>query len=176
MEILPLSISMTHKTRTHDAGLQSDQLRMVALPPLDAGWTRPMSKHVDIAGYQYVVKADHRDRSPAKSQWTIAISQEYSTFEAAVINSWLKGDRGWGLHIVQGAVHKLGESARAYGDAHELFVGFFEISHVCHGYPSDPVRSSREIPPEEVRNDWLQRDLLRPAAIRKIGRGLRCKP
>lgn len=131
---------------------------------------------MDIAGYKYVVKLDHRDKSPAKSQWTITIQQEHSTFGSSVVNSWLQGGHGWGLHVVHGAVHKLGESARSYGEAYDLFVGFFEISHVCHGYPSDPLRSSREIPPEGVRNDWLQQGLLRPAAIRKIGRGLRCKP
>ncbi|GAA2721530.1 hypothetical protein CAE01nite_00520 [Cellulomonas aerilata] len=135
-----------------------------------------MTEHVTIEGHSYVVKSDHRDGTALKSQWTVPVPDEHEAFRTSVVNSWHRAGSGWGLHLDQDSVAKLGESARAYGSAADLYVAFFQLGDICHGYPSDPLRSSREIPPAHVQRDWLDRNLLRPATVRKIGRGLRCKP
>lgn len=129
-----------------------------------------------VAGHAYEVKADHRDRTAIKSQWTIPVSGEHAVLEGTVANSWTQDSQGWGLHLENGVVSKLGESAKAHGKVYDLYVAFFVFAPVCHGYPSDPVRSTRELPPASVLKDWQDQELLRPQALRKMGRGLRCKP
>ncbi len=128
-----------------------------------------------VAGHLYEVKKDHRDKTAIKSQWTIPVASEYAVFEGTVTHSWQHNGQGWGLHLVDGVVSKLGDSAKAHGKVHDLYVAFFVFAAVCHGYPSDPVRSTREVPPAVVLKDWQDQELLRPQALRKIGRGLRCK-
>ena len=135
-----------------------------------------MSTTIAVAGHQYFAKRDHRDRTPDKSQWTIREDYERSVFERTVVESWLADGHGWGLHLAAGSVNKLGESARGHGDVRDLFVAFFVMDSVCHGYPSDPIRSPREIPPTPVRRDWLTQGMMRPSAIRKMSRGVRWKP
>lgn len=129
-----------------------------------------------LAGERYLSKPDHRDSSPAKSQWTVAVSVEYEIFETTINNSWRSSDAGWGLNLVNEVAQPVGLSARDQGDPCLLHVAFFQLASVCHGYPSDPRRSVREIPIEAVRKDWLERKLVRPAAIRKMGRGIVCSP
>lgn len=132
-------------------------------------------QEVPLRGYRYVSKPDHRDGSADKSQWTIALSDEYVSFEGAIDNAWVDDDKAWGLHVVSDSSEYLGLTATSLGRAIALCTAFFQISDVVHGYPSDPTRSTREIPPNHVRASWLEAGLLRPSAIRKLGRGLRCK-
>lgn len=131
---------------------------------------------VAISGYQYISKPDHRDGTPVKSQWDITFNAECTAFTLGVTSGWVKESSAWSLHLTDGAAAYLGRSAVRGGSSRvQLFVAFFQIADVCHGYPSDPTRSSREVPPNDVRSDWLAKDYLRPAAVRKLGRGLTCK-
>lgn len=129
----------------------------------------------DIRGYRYVVKSDHRDQTPIKSQWTVDTPTEFEVFERTVDQDWISDGHGWGLHISEGITAYLGKPARDGGSRGDLFVAYFVFESVCHGYPSDPQRSSREIPPQRVRQEWLAEGLLRPATIRKLGRGQACR-
>lgn len=129
-----------------------------------------------VAGYDYVVKSDHRDGTPVKSQWTVSVPEELSVFETCISNDWVTDSAGWGLHIPTQILEKLGESAASYGTRHDLFVAYFSVGSPSHGYPSDPVRSTREIPPTHILQAWLQGKHLRKATIRKMTKGMRCKP
>lgn len=135
-----------------------------------------MPVSANIMGHEYVVKSDHRDGTAKKSQWTVPIPAEHETFRLAVINGWHDADRAWGLHLVEGSVAKLGKRAAAYSDPADLYIAYFHLDKVCHGYPSDPVKRSSEIPPEAVRRNWIDISVMRPQAVRKLGRGLPCKP
>jgi hypothetical protein len=128
-----------------------------------------------INGYRYESKPDHRDGTRIKSQWDITLADEYAAFALGVTSGWVDGASAWSLHLNDGSASYLGRSAAQYGSQSHLFMAFFQLATICHGYPSDPARSSREVPPNNVRSEWLAKKYLRPAVIRKIGRGLTCK-
>ena len=128
-----------------------------------------------IGKYSYIVKADHRDGSRIKSQWTIPVDKERASFAFGIDSGWVLDKRAWGLHLIDGVANYLGRSAVDPGPSVDLCVAFFQIEEPCHGYPSEPKRSTREIPPEKVKNDWLSKGYLRASVVRKIGRGLTCR-
>jgi hypothetical protein len=129
---------------------------------------------IDIMGYSYVSKPDHRDGTRVKSQWNIPIKDEHASFALGIDNGWKSGQAAWSLHLNDERAAYLGRSAVDPGPVVPLFIAYFQISSICHGYPSDLKRSAREVPPNPVRGDWLAKGYLRPAVIRKIGRGLVC--
>src|ERR1700733_1359153 len=110
---------------------------------------------VVINEYIYCAKSDHRDGTPTKSQWTIAIDDEYACFALGIDGSWILGQCAWGLHLVDGTADYLGHTALNRGPKTDLCVAFFQLADISHGYPSDPKRSIREVPPDAVRSDWL---------------------
>ena len=130
---------------------------------------------VQIGEYQYLSKQDHRDGTAIKSQWCISDDQEYASFALGINSGWVVHQSAWGLHLVNNVADYLGRAAVNPGPDTPLFVSFFQLANPCHGYPSDPKRSTREVPPKEVQSDWLAKRYLRPAVVRKIGRGLTCK-
>ena len=135
-----------------------------------------MAGTISIEGHDYVVKPDHRNGAAKKSQWTIPVPAEHDAFRVAMVNGWQAEDRAWGLHYSNGTVAKLGVRAKDSGDPADLYIAYFLIDKACHGYPSDPVKRSHEIPPEAVAQEWLDKSIMRPQAVRKLGRGLPCKP
>ena len=130
---------------------------------------------VVIGAYTYASKPDHRDGTSTKSQWTISVIDEHACFALGVDSDWKLGPHSWGLHLIDGTAAYLGRAAVNPGPNMDLCIAFFQLADTCHGYPSDPKRSIREIPPDAVRSDWLSKGYLRPAVIRKLGRGLTCK-
>jgi hypothetical protein len=132
------------------------------------------SEPVQIGSYLYSCKTDHRDGTASKSQWTVSIEAEHSCFALGIDSDWIGGSCAWGLHLVDGAAAYLGRTAPERDPSADLFVAFFQLSETSHGYPSDPKRSIREVPPESVRGDWLSKGYVRPSVIRKLGRGLTC--
>jgi hypothetical protein len=131
---------------------------------------------VPIGEYTYASKPDHRDGTRIKSQWTIEIIDEYACFQLGVDRSWKRDDVcAWGLHLVDGRAAYLGQTALDPGPQADSWVAFFRLSDTCHGYPSDPKRSIKEVPPEAVRGDWLAMQYVRPAAVRKLGRTVKCR-
>ena len=127
-----------------------------------------------VAGKTYVIKPDHRDGTPVKSQWTIKRTQELDAFRLAITSGWIVGTFAWGLHINEDKTMYLGKAAMKPGPPTDLFLAVFDLGHTCHGYPADHARSQREKPPSSVRKEWLDKGHLRPAVLRKIGRGQRC--
>ncbi len=122
----------------------------------------------------YLPKPDHRDGTAKKSQWVIPVSGEVESFRLAIDEGWFKDGLGWSLHLRDDHAAYLGTAAQDPGPAKALFLALFEIAPICHGFPADHRRSSREKPPTAVRSAWLDRKYLRPAVIRKIGKGQRC--
>jgi hypothetical protein len=128
-----------------------------------------------IQGYSYTSKPDHRDGTPEKSQWYIGLNDEFTSFDKCVSEKWIRGQMGWGLHIVDDEACNVGISAANHGPPRDLFMIFFSIAPTCHGYPSDPQRSRREMPPDDIRAAWLTKQYLRRSVVRKLGRGQPCK-
>lgn len=144
-------------------------------PVSESTMTKP-EEPVQIGTYSYISKPDHRDGTPTKSQWTISFAEECAGFQLGVGRGWVAIDRGaaWGLHMVDGKVGYLGKTAANREPKSDLFVAFFQISDVCHGYPSDSKRSRREVPPTAVFKDWLMGKYLRPSVVRKLQQGQLC--
>lgn len=126
----------------------------------------------------YKPKPDHRDGSSEKSQWIIPVASEHATFADAISNGWTlpANDSAWGLHFDSGVSAPLGTSAASKGEQRALHVAYFILARVSHGYPSDPTRRVREIPPKHILKSWLDAGHFRPQVIRKMGRGQACKP
>jgi hypothetical protein len=130
-----------------------------------------LGQHRDIT---YAAHPAHRNRTPDKSQWTITVRQEVWCFDCSLRNSWLENRMGWGLHLVGGKPKVLGVSADGMTP---LAVAFFRDPNrrrYWHGYPADLKRRPSELPPERIRQEWLDKGLLPPAKLRKIMRGQPC--
>jgi hypothetical protein len=143
------------------------------------GWGRPgmqAEDPVEIGEYKYIGKPDHRDGTPTKSQWTVSVPDEQNCFRLGVHRKWISESAAWGLHIVNGSGAILGRTAPNREAKDDLIVAFFQLADVCHGYPSDPRRSVRELPPNSVTSDWLKENYLRASVVRKLQRGQPCGP
>lgn len=132
-------------------------------------------REVDISGVTYACKPDHRDNTPVKSQWRISIDEELDCFRFARSSNWIDDDRGWGLHLVDGAAVYLGVGVDR---THELFVARFEGDQnntYWHGYPADHTRRIDDIPTEAIAFQWIAAKLLGKSKVRKLLKGQRCK-
>lgn len=126
----------------------------------------------------YAPKADHRDNTQAKSQWTISPAEEVACFNRTIEKEWVGPPHvAWGLHFnAAGIAQYLGTSALTHGEAYELFLAKFidgNQNDTWHGYPADPSRHQQDIPPTSIRKAWMGTHL-RAALVRKIGKGQQC--
>jgi hypothetical protein len=128
-----------------------------------------------VNGHAYQPKSDHWDGSANKSQWTIQPAREYDIFALATSRSWMVDDSAWGIHLVNGKAEYLGRAAVDPGPADELFIAFFEIAPTCHGYPTRGKPGRRDHVPTAIRQQWLADEYVRPATLRKLGRGQSCR-
>ena len=133
----------------------------------------PVRKGSEVAteAPTYVSKADHRDGTRAKSQWTITFSAEKDCFVASWTRGWLITNRGWGLHLVDGVPASVGTSARSSGRAvpADLKVATFRgDSNIWHGYPADYCIHAQDRPPITVLQEWATLGLIRKHELRRI--------
>lgn len=136
-------------------------------------------EHIIQPGVFYIHKIDHRNGNPNKSQWTINEAEERKSFRRA-FNSWRDSNHTcWGLHFEDGHVAYLGKTKRSAPEQRDLFIAKFidgNRNNIWHGYPADHVLNQQDIPPEAVLKMWLDFQYLRPAVVRKVSRGQKCKP
>ena len=115
----------------------------------------------------------HRNQTPGKSQWSISRQDESACFAVAHSMGWIDGEKGWGLHCLNGALQYLG-----FGQDHttRVFMAKF-VGHqdTWHGYPADHQRNQQDIPSEPVRKIWLHDGVLTAPKIRKITKGQPCR-
>lgn len=128
----------------------------------------------------YIHKMDHRDQSDKKSQWIISIDAERECFVDAMSAKWdLPQHNCWGLYFKDGKVSYLGTTAKSDPELRQLFIAKFvdsDKNNKWHGYPANPCNSKQQdIPPDSIRNDWLQKKYLRPAVVVKLTRGKKCE-
>ena len=73
----------------------------------------------------------------------------------------------------------LGTRAKSEPEPRQLFIAKFIDSsknNKWHGYPADPCHEKhQDIPPDSIRNDWLQKKYLRTAVVSKMSSGKPCK-
>jgi len=135
-------------------------------------------EHLILPKVYYIHKIDHRNGSSEKSQWTISEPIERQCFHRAYTSWRCTKHTCWGLHFESSKVAYLGVSKSSAAIARNLFIAKFGDSNEnskWHGYPADHVLNQQDIPPEDVLAMWLQTQHLRPAAIRKLSRGQKCK-
>lgn len=127
----------------------------------------------------YIHKIDHRNNSPEKSQWSIDESEERTCFKTSLkcdLNKPLYSS--WGLYLNNNKAEYLGTTAQREPEQYQLFIAKFVDSNKnnkWHGYPANPSGKPQDIPPDDVLNDWLKKEYLRRALIRKITQGKKCK-
>lgn len=133
-----------------------------------------MATAESAGGITYLFKADHRDGSALKSQWSITQAEELAAFDLADSEAWLTNSEGWGVHIADGRAQYLGVSA---GGSIKLFVARFRgqtAPPLWHGYPGDPSRRSSDIPLESVLNTWQSNGWIRKRTMRLLLKGAPC--
>lgn len=130
----------------------------------------------------YIHKADHRDRSSLKSQWTIAEIDERNCCLFSIKNEWW--DTGnpttsWGVFLISGKAAYLGLAAGgSTSAAQELIIGKFLDSSKngkWHGYPANHAQNTHDIPPTSVLREWLSQGYFSAAKVSKIVRGQPCR-
>lgn len=135
-------------------------------------------EYVVFPDVYYIHKIDHRNGNPDKSQWIIPEATERSCFESA-FTTWRSSDfHRWGLHLEDGQAKYLGITKRSAPERRDLFVAKFIDSNrnsKWHGYPADHILNHEDIPPEDTLALWLTAHYLRPAIIRKLSKGQKCK-
>lgn len=120
----------------------------------------------------YFHKMDHRDRTPGKAQWKIGLPEERNIFQAAMASQWTESKFAWSLYQLAGSVAHLGVDR---DHVTQVLVARFDehADDEWHGYPCN-YKEPQQRPPTEVLNDWLKKELLPRAKIRKIASGQRC--
>lgn len=123
----------------------------------------------------YKANPKHRNWSAGQSQWTIPLAAETACFDHAWTSGWCPSGKGWGLHLV-------GDTAEYLGVVEDHLTTVFVAKFVSdpghatwHGYPADHQRKPQDIPIAEVCRLWLEGRVIRPATIRKLGKGQRCR-
>ena len=130
-------------------------------------------------GVYYFHKKDHRDGTNEKSQWIISPPQERACFLRAYEAHWCNQNGiGWGLHFENGQVAYLGKSRSRESEPRDIFIAKFvdgNKNDKWHGYPADHVKNSQDIPPVKILKVWADAHYIRPALVRKLASGQKCK-
>lgn len=130
-----------------------------------------------IGGAHYLVKPDHRNAAPGKSQWKVTPQEEANIFAHAVHAQWIvDGVTGWGLYRPINNVAYLGVDQTHTVD---VFIAKFvrdpANASTWHGYPVINTERSTDVPHPSVLGAWQQAKILPPAKVRKISRMQPCK-
>lgn len=102
------------------------------------------------------------------------MDQEKDVFVGTLIQNWIAGDTGWGLHMAGGQISYLGF---ARDHLRRVFIAKFVHGSrdlVWHGYPADYQKSAKDIPNESVLRCWLDARLLSAPKISKLQKGKPC--
>lgn len=94
----------------------------------------------------YSVHPHHRDRNHEKSQWTIAVDDEVTSFRNAKTSEWLVNDRGWGIFPVTGNPNYLGVTKDGVTRLVIAKFVFDENQNNWHGYPANHMENQHDIP------------------------------
>lgn len=119
-----------------------------------------------VPPYQSTPK--HRSAVPGSSQWSISPRDEVGCFEFSARSGWLQGDRGVGIHVVDGRASTLGIAR-----GNPSFIAVFRGGKKWHGYPED----SRFVRvPATVTATWYAANYIRLRTVRCLMRGQQCSP
>ena len=123
----------------------------------------------------YNPHAHHRNATPGKSQWTIAVPLETACFDYAVAQNWTFSSAYWGLHLA-------GKTAQDLGDEHSggqvvkvQTAKFVANQNVWHGYPVAHWLSPHDKPADVILKSWHVAGHISKATRRRIGKGTKCK-
>jgi hypothetical protein len=122
---------------------------------------------------KYYYKADHRDKSHQKSQWTLTPAEELKCFIHSRNENWSEPYKSWGIWV---NTNKLDELGKNYGEE-ELNVAVFVDSYqkdVWHGYPADFKRDKWDIPPMKVLTIWRDKKYTTKSKISNARQGKTC--
>ncbi|WP_445150953.1 hypothetical protein [Baekduia sp. Peel2402] len=120
----------------------------------------------------------HRNNAPDKSQWSITLDEERTTFARAWDNDWIGVDSevAWGIHAENGEpALELGVSAD--GERQLWWAKFVGKRVPWHGYPADIVRRQRGDAPEvRILREWHKQGHISKLAIDRVLRKKPCRP
>ena len=122
----------------------------------------------------YIHKADHRNNSPRKSQWTISVRDEKTCFFRMYNLRWCEGNYGWSLHLNKGITNYLGVSVKRH---RKLFLAKFvggNNNQLWHGYPADHILNQQDTPTMEILLAWKLAGYISLPKVRKLIKGQPC--
>ena len=123
----------------------------------------------------YIHKTDHRNASPAKSQWTISMEDELRCFMRSTQSDW-RDERGqWSLHLPDGEPEVLGKTAKFSGRQICVKICRFvtDSSDRSHGFPADYRKHTHERPTFTTLVKWHDAGFIAKHEISKV---LKAKP
>jgi hypothetical protein len=125
----------------------------------------------------YIYKTDHRNGSPAKSQWTISTDQERHCFDVSSRFGWLDQNGQWGLHLLDGLPSALGKTAKHTGRQIDVKICRFitDLALRSHGYPADYRKNSHDTPAFETLAKWHASGFIAKHEIAKLLKGKPCR-
>jgi len=131
-------------------------------------------QNISINGQEltYLKVPYHRDGTVEKSQWTISENEEVDCFIESIQKKWSNGETNFGLRrnenddLIYLGRNRFGEDL--------LIAKFVNNSSNWHGYPSDYIRNTHDIPNYSTLIDWRDRNLIRKSQMLKIKQGKPC--
>lgn len=123
----------------------------------------------------YIIKIDHRNNSPRKSQWCISQVEENKCFQIMFESNWYQDFGGWGLYIDNGVINYLGVGV---SNSIQLFIAKFIDSNkngIWHGYPANYIANQQDTPSLEILLDWTEKKYINMAKLRKINKNQPCR-
>lgn len=121
---------------------------------------------------KYKHKSDHRNGMSGKSQWKVTEAEERQSFTQVMVNQWVSGTWGWGVHAPSGRIQMLGVDR---DHVTQLFLSRFDHgAGEWHGYPVN-YKEPQQKPPGNILKAWVESDLLGKAQMRKIVKSQPCR-
>lgn len=128
----------------------------------------------DVHECTYTYHPQHRDRTPTKSQWTIVKNDELQSFRLLLQNKWIADGYGWSIHLVDDGVNFLGLSSDGTSNLLVAKYSHDNEHNDWHGYPANHIFYARDIPPSEIVLEWVSKNYMTSAKMRKILKGQPC--
>lgn len=122
----------------------------------------------------YLIVPYHRDGTMGKSQWTISENDEVDCFAESFREEWTNGESNFGLRrdgnndLIYLGKNSFGEDL--------LIAKFVSNSSDWHGYPSDYVRNTHDIPDFSTLKEWREKKFIQKSQMLKIKQGKPCNP
>ena len=123
---------------------------------------------------QYIFYEKHRRHNKGQSVWIIDFQKEYELAKDSLLNEYKHRDRSSKYYYWN--IKKNGKDFLELGKQNNRkeYIGRFELSQdekMMHGYPIDHTMDAKQIPHQNVLEEWHRKDIISKSELMKISRG-----